>query len=431
MSLKKLLIKTVIKTIKMKFNLFVFCFIIVSNLGHTQNRTIEVCAHNCEFSSIQEAVDQAKAGDSIFIKKGIYKEHNIFINKKSLHLFGEEGSTVDIDHKGYGFKVEATDFSITNLTIKNVEVSYTTDYAAIYLFKCFDFKLRNITLEKAFFGFLIEKSKNGIVEQNDISGVGQSEASSGNAIHLWNSIEMTVRDNNVYKMRDGIYIEFGSKNIFENNNSHNNMRYGLHFMFSNDNRYSYNTFQNNSAGVAVMFSKRIQMNNNVFKKNWGTASYGLLLKEINDGKIYHNTFENNTVGITADGSTRMTYRENDFINNGYAVKFVGGSYQNDFSRNNFLYNNFDLSYSGGLNNNSFDNNYWSDYTGYDLDKDGYGDVPYRPVKLFSYLVNETPESIILLRSLFIDIINFSEKVTPVFTPKNLTDQQPLMRKVQW
>ncbi|NEV93700.1 nitrous oxide reductase family maturation protein NosD [Psychroflexus sp. YR1-1] len=415
----------------MKINFILFFFIIVSVASHAQNRTLNVCAQDCEFSSIQTAVDQAKPGDSIFIKKGIYKEHDIFIDQKSIHLYGEKGSIVDIDHKGYGFKVEASDFSITNLSIKNVEVSYTSDYAAIYLFKCFDFKLKNITLEKAFFGFLIEKSKDGVVEQNDISGTGQSEASSGNAIHLWNSKEMTIRDNEVYDMRDGIYIEFGGDNVFENNYSHDNMRYGLHFMFSDDNRYSYNTFQNNSAGVAVMFSKRIEMNHNVFKKNWGTASYGLLLKEINDGKIYNNTFENNTIGITADGSTRMVYRENDFINNGYAVKFVGGSYQNDFSRNNFLYNNFDLSYSGGLNNNSFDTNYWSDYTGYDLDKDGYGDVPYRPVKLFSYLVNQTPESIILLRSLFIDIINFSEKVTPVFTPENLVDYQPLMHEVQW
>ncbi|MFD0931260.1 nitrous oxide reductase family maturation protein NosD [Psychroflexus salinarum] len=415
----------------MKLYLFIFCFAVTLLSGYSQNRTIEVCANNCEFSSIQKAVDAAKSGDSIFIKKGIYKEHDIFINKKSLHLLGEEGSIVDIDNKGYGIKVEANDFSIASLTIKNVEVSYTSDYAAIYLYRCNDFKLKNITLKKAFFGFLIEKSKHGIVENNNISGVGKSEASSGNAIHLWDSKELIVRQNKVYNMRDGIYIEFGSNNVFENNFSHDNMRYGLHFMFSNDNRYSYNTFQNNSAGVAVMFSKRIQMNNNVFKKNWGTASYGLLLKEISDGEIYHNTFENNTTGITADGSTRITYRENDFINNGYAVKFVGGSYQNNFSRNNFLYNNFDLSYSGGLNDNSFDKNYWSDYTGYDLDKDGYGDVPYRPVKLFSYLVNETPESIILLRSLFIDIINFSEKVTPVFTPKNLTDQQPLMREVQW
>jgi nitrous oxidase accessory protein len=109
----------------------------------------------------------------------------------------------------------------------------------------------------------------------------------------------------------------------------------------------------------------------------------------------------------------------------------GACYDNIYSKNNFLYNSFDLSYSGNLNSNKFQNNYWSNYTGYDLDKDGIGDIPYRPVKLFSYLVNRTPESIVLLRSLFIDIIDFSEKVSPVFTPENLIDNKPLMTEVTW
>jgi len=79
-----------------------------------------------------------------------------------------------------------------------------------------------------------------------------------------------------------------------------------------------------------------------------------------------------------------------------------------------------------MNDNKFDNNFWSSYTGYDLDKNGIGDIPYRPVKLFSYIVNKTPETIILMRSLFVDIINFSEKVSPVFTPDELVDSTPLM-----
>lgn len=103
--------------------------------------------------------------------------------------------------------------------------------------------------------------------------------------------------------------------------------------------------------------------------------------------------------------------------------------KNIFKNNNFLNNSFDLSYNN-LNDNLFEGNYWSDYTGYDLDKDGIGDVAYRPVKLFSYIVNKTPETIVLLRSLFVDIINFSEKVTPVFTPENLLDNKPKMKPVK-
>ena len=107
----------------------------------------------------------------------------------------------------------------------------------------------------------------------------------------------------------------------------------------------------------------------------------------------------------------------------------GGCLDNHFSFNDFLYNSNDLVINGRVNNNSFDNNHWSSYTGYDLDKDGAGDVAYRPVKLYSYIQGQVPESIILMRSFFIDLLNFSEKVSPVFTPENVLDHRPLLNRV--
>jgi nitrous oxidase accessory protein len=202
-------------------------------------------------------------------------------------------------------------------------------------------------------------------------------------------------------------------------------------MFSNNDTYEQNTFENNGAGVAVMFSKHIKMCDNTFKKNWGSASYGMLLKEINDAEIKRNVFEENTIGINIEGSNRIDYENNDFINNGWAIKVRGACYTNKFMKNNFLYNSFDIAYNSKVNDNEFSQNFWSNYTGYDLDKDGIGDVPYRPVKLFSYIVNRTPETIVLLRSLFIDIIDFSEKVSPVFTPDNLMDEHPQMKRISW
>jgi nitrous oxidase accessory protein len=410
--------------------IFSVLFFIIATSFATAN-TITICKTGCDYNIIQTAVDSSKSGDTLLIKAGIYKESNIIIYKKSLHIIGEEGTTIDTHNNGYGFSVEATDITIKNLTIKNIEVSYTKEYAAILLFKSYDFVIENITVENAFFGFLIQKSKDGLVHNNTISGKGKAEADSGNAIHLWHCENVNITNNDVRRMRDGIYLEFGSNAYISNNYSTENMRYGLHFMFSNNNTYENNVFEANGAGVAVMFSKKIKMYNNIFKKNWGTASYGILLKEINDAELKHNVFEDNTIGINADGTNRITFTENTFINNGYAIKVHGACYDNIYTRNNFLYNSFDLSYSGKLNTNKFENNYWSNYTGYDLDKNGIGDIPYRPVKLFSYLVNRTPESIVLLRSLFIDIIDFSEKVSPVFTPKNLIDDKPLMTQVTW
>ncbi len=139
-----------------------------------------------------------------------------------------------------------------------------------------------------------------------------------------------------------------------------------------------------------------------------------------------NEFTENTTAVFIDGTSRINYVGNVFNKNGWAIKVSGGCYANRITGNDFTGNSFDVSYNSKMNDNTFDGNYWGDYTGYDLDKDGVGDVPYRPVKLFSYIVNNTPETIILLRSLFVDIMNFSEKVSPVFTPDNLVDQTPSM-----
>ncbi len=314
--------------------------------------------------------------------------------------------------------------------IINVGTSYTSDHAAIRVVKSENFLIQNVVLEKLFFGIYLEKSNNGKVYHNKIIGDAQDEYNSGNGIQLWYCKNVVVNRNIVQKTRDGIYLEFSDNITIDNNISTENLRYGLHFMFSNDDVYTNNTFENNGAGVAVMFSKRIKMLNNTFHKNWGTAAFGLLLKEINDAEISGNTFEENTVGINIEGSNRITYTRNNFIRNGYAVKVLGACYTNVFKHNNFLYNSFDVSYNSRINDNVFVNNYWSSYTGYDLDRDGIGDIPYRPVKLFSYIVNRTPETIILMRSLFIDIIDFSEKVSPVFTPDNLVDENPQMKKIE-
>ncbi len=286
-------------------------------------------------------------------------------------------------------------------------------------------------MEKLFFGIYLEKSNYGKIYHNKIVGDAVEEYNSGNGIQLWYSKNIEIEHNYIQHVRDGIYLEFADNCTIKNNVSSNNVRYGLHFMFSNNDIYQDNTFENNGAGVAVMFSKKIKMYNNTFKENWGSASYGMLLKEINDAEIEGNHFEENTIGINIEGSNRINYKNNSFINNGWAIKVRGACYTNKFVNNNFLYNSFDISYNSKINDNIFDKNYWSNYTGYDLDKDGIGDVPYRPVKLFSYIVNRTPETIILLRSLFIDLIDFSEKVSPVFTPDNLLDNNPLIAKIEW
>lgn len=404
-----------------------FLLTVLLSITNVWSQTITVCA-TCNVKTIQEAVNQASEGDTILVKKGIYKEANIKIDK-GITLIGEGLPTIDGEEKGEIITIGADNVTLDGFKIINVGVSYTTDYAAVRVVKSEGFTIQNLELEKLFFGIYLQKANNGKVLNNKVRGEAVTEFNSGNAVHLWYCKNVEVRGNDVQNVRDGIYLEFSDNIIIDDNFSKGNVRYGLHFMFSNNNTVTNNVFETNGAGIALMFSKVMEVENNIIKKNWGTAAYGLLLKEVNDVNLKNNIFLENTVGITVEGSNRLVYSNNDFTSNGYAIRVKGACYENEIINNNFLYNSFDISYNGRINDNKFDNNYWSNYTGYDLDKNGIGDVPFRPVKLFSYIVNRTPETIILLRSLFIDIIDFSEKVSPVFTPDDLMDENPRMKLI--
>jgi nitrous oxidase accessory protein len=388
-------------------------------------KTITVCA-TCEVKTIAAGVALAEDGDTVLVKSGTYNEVEININK-AIHLKGEGMPVLDAQNKTKSIlAITATGFTISGFKFVNVGMSYTKEVAAVFTTHCEDFFIQDNVVENCFYAFMIQRGHSGLLKNNKIIGNAVNETSSGNGFHVWKSVDMNIENNTIHGMRDGIYLEHVTCSVVFNNISESNIRYGLHFMFSHDNDYYGNEFKKNGAGVAVMFSKRVNMHHNTFHFNWGTASYGLLLKEIYDAEIYDNVFEQNTIGINIDGCNRINYINNRFVRNGWALKFTGGCYTNIFKTNDFLHNAFDLSYNSRVNDNKFTQNYWSEYSGYDLDKDGVGDVPHRPVKLFSYVVNRTPESLVLLHSLFVDIINFSEKISPVFTPDNLKDNEPLM-----
>ncbi|MEP2025686.1 MAG: nitrous oxide reductase family maturation protein NosD [Reichenbachiella sp.] len=406
--------------------LFTIIFILASTSFVCAN-TIQVCK-TCPNDQLASAVKKATPGDTLLIQSGTYLSEEVIVDKP-LTLIGEKDAILDGNLTSHVLHLKSDSVHIIGLTFIHAGKSFTKDYAAIYAHKVNHFVLKDNHVIQPYFGFLIEKSHHGLIANNTISSQTETETDSGNGIHLWHCSNVEIRDNETYGLRDGIYFEFVTESVVKNNNSHHNVRYGLHFMFSNQDEYTGNNFHHNGAGVAVMFSKFIIMKENTFAKNWGTASYGLLLKEIYDAEVTGNVFDENTIAIFLEGTGRINYQKNQFLNNGWGIKVSGGCYTNRFIDNNFINNALDIAYNSKMNDNEFTHNHWSGYSGYDLDRDGIGDVPYRPVKLFSYIIGQCPESIVLLRSLFVDIINFSEKVSPVFTPDNLLDPSPAMQQL--
>lgn len=384
-----------------------------------------VCA-SCELKGIGAAVAKAAACDTIVVEQGIYFEKGILIEKE-LTLIGEGRPVIDGGGKGEIFTVQANHFHIEGFRIQNVGKSYMEDWAGIRIRKAGEFTIRGNEFYDAFFAIYLQNAFNGEVSGNYVEGHAVEEAGSGNGIHAWYCTELTIANNTVKGNRDGIYFEFVDHSRIYGNLSEGNIRYGLHFMFSDDDEYFENVFRRNGAGVAVMYSRNIDMHRNIFEDNWGPASYGLLLKDIYDTEIRENIFRENTVGVYMETSNRVRMVRNVLERNGWAMRLTGGNMDTQVERCNFLHNTFDMAVHVMGQGSKFDGNYWSDYTGYDLDGDGLGDVPHRPMSLFAYVVNRTPEAMVLLRSLFVDLLNFSEKVSPLFTPANVLDNTPLMK----
>jgi nitrous oxidase accessory protein len=390
---------------------------------------IKVCPQ-CSISTVTQAVLAAKKGDVIVVQKGIYKERNIVIDK-SITISGENFPVIDGENKGQIFLIKSDNVTINGLQIQNVGNSYVEDWAGIKLFNVKNCLIENNKLLNTFFGIYLAKSESCTIRGNEVKGTSKNEIETGNAIHLWYCKKMLIENNHLTGHRDGIYFEFVTESKIFNNVSTKQIRYGMHFMFSHYNEYFHNQFTDNDAGVAVMYSDHIYMHENTFSDNWSPVSNGILLKEISDSKIEKNIFQHNTIGVYAEGCDRIEIKNNDFTKNGWAVKILGDCNDNRFEENNFTANTFDVVTNSSLSHNLFEKNFWSEYAGYDLDKNGVGDVPFRPVKLFTYIVEQTPPAIILLRSLFIDLLNLAEKVTPVITPETLVDNNPMMKEIKW
>jgi nitrous oxidase accessory protein len=375
--------------------------------------------------SLKALLVRVAAGDTIILH-GTVSEGTITIDK-SITLLGGRNAVIDGQGVGEVIEVIADDVTIRGLTIRGSRISSMEDNAGIKVKSCQRTVISDNFLDECFFAIYLSGSKGALVERNTVIGKEGTEDITANGIHLWKCSQATIRDNRVEWHRDGIYFEFVTDSEIHGNTTRNCNRYGLHFMFSHRNSYTGNLFEWNGAGVAVMFSREIVMRGNRFLTNRGASAYGLLLKEINDAEITGNTFLDNTTGIMLDGCNRIMVKDNLISRNGYALRLFANAFGCTFEGNSFSGNTFDMSTNGNIQDNLLKGNYWDRYSGYDLDRDGHGDVPHRPLGFFTLLVEKQPYAMVFSRSLFVSLLDRAERLIPSLSPASLMDEQPLMR----
>ena len=402
------------------------CIVLSVLLTVSLQATIIRVGKQYAINSIKVAVQKSRAGDTILVAAGLYKEGNIVVNKR-LVLLGENFPELDGQHKYEVLTITADSTIVKGFRVQHSGHASLDDPGGIKILEANYVVIEGNVLYDNFFGVYVQYGKHCIVKNNTLVAFGKEEQQIGNGIHCWKSDSLQIIHNNITGHRDGIYFEFVTGSVIWRNISTGNIRYGLHFMFSNNDSYFTNTFKNNGAGVAVMYSKQVTMMNNNFEQNWGDAAYGLLLKEISDSYISGNKFRQNTSGIWMEGTSRIKMERNAFVQNGWAMQVQASCMDNLITDNNFIANTFDMGTNGDVVLNTVASNYWDKCEGYDIDRNGFADVPFRPLSMFSVVVEKNPSAMLLFRSFLVSLLDRSEKIFPSLTPEQFIDKSPRMK----
>lgn len=376
--------------------------------------------------TIAEGVALVETGGTVLVRAGVYREPTILV-RRPMQLAGEPGAILDGNGE-HALLVVAADFvSVRGFEFRNTGASHVEDRAALRVMEAMGCTISGNRFTNTFFAVYLQRVQDCEVTGNRLEGLRGTQSGTGNGVHAWQSRNLLVADNEITGHRDGIYFEFVTGGTARENRVRASLRYGLHFMFSDSCLYERNTFTENEAGVAVMYANVVRIVDNQFVRNRGSAAYGLLLKDINNSVVRGNTFTENTVALHIEGSSRNRLEGNRIDRNGWGVRLLANSDDNTLTANTFTQNLFDVSTNSLQATSVVRGNYWDRYRGYDLDRDGTGDVPHAPVRLFALIVERAPAALLLVRSVVADALDLAERVAPVLTPAALRDEAPLMR----
>jgi nitrous oxidase accessory protein len=387
--------------------------------------------------SITAVLERAEPGDTIHLAGGTYRE-NIVVDVP-VTLTGDGGVIIRGGYQGNVVHVTAAGTVLEGLHIAEASPRLTKDMACV-LVEADDVTIRNCTVTESLHGIYVKAGNRVKILGNTIEGrLDLIEADRGNGIHLWNSSENRIIDNEIFNVRDGIYFSFADSTEIQRNHIHH-ARYGLHYMYSNNNSFYDNLFENNVAGAALMYSEDIVFTRNTFSRCRGFRAYGLLLQSMSRVTAKANLILDNSRGIFMNNTDSSLIELNDVVDNDLAIQLNGGCDGNRFVRNNFINNLSDLLLDvSDLETQWADvdgGNYWSSYRGYDLDGDGAGDLPFPIQNVFQILETKVPEVRFYLLSPAAEVLKAAEQTLPILRLGDAEDPLPAMfpinnRKVPW
>lgn len=399
--------------------------------------------------SLQDRIDAAEPGATLRIEAG--KHAGPLLLSRPVTLIGEPGAEIDGNGVGSVIVVTGQGVTVRGFHITGSGVNLSKDDAGVQV-KGDDATIADNRIDDVLHGIYLKKVRGARIEGNTIRGktsltppvqpttatIVADDAENcgvelnvnvrGNGIHLWNSENNLIENNDIAETRDGMYFSF-TRHTKVRGNSIRRVRYGLHYMYSDDNTFEKNTFEENAAGAAMMFSKNLIIRGNRFEANRGSRAYGMLLNSVDMTRLENNDLEGNTVGIYLENSNSNVFTGNNIARNYIGIRLTGSSGENAFSRNRFAGNMHPVELAGQSETNRWMiggvGNFWQDAGAIDLTGDGVGDFAHRESDVLGGLRRPFPLIGLLSGSPGVDVLRFGRSHAPLPDTRAITDPAPL------
>jgi parallel beta-helix repeat protein len=318
-----------------------------------------------DYPTIQDAINAASLGDTIYVRTGTYHE-NVVVNE-TVSLIGENRSTTIVDGDGTESVITVTQDSIniTGFTIENSGTNWTD--SGIYLNHANYCNISNNNIRNNHDGINLEYSSNNVL-------TGNTASNNNRGIYLYyssnNVLTGNTASNNQYNFGVGGNDFSHFNNLVDTSNTVDGKP--IYYLISvADAVYDAET---NAGTIYLIKSNNITVRDLTLTKNW----YGVFFWNTTNSKIESVTASNNNRGIALYYSSNNVLTGNTASNNSWGI-YLRLSSNNTLFHNNLIDNTFQADVTVG---NMWDDgypsggNYWSDYTGTDADGDGIGDTPY-------------------------------------------------------
>ncbi len=376
--------------------------------------------------ALQDSVDQAKPGDVLRLSKGHFQGPVLI--SKPLSLIGQAGTVIEGTGQGSVIEITAPDVRIEGMTIRGSGLDLPKMNSAVLVRQTGERAIIIANrLEENLFGVYLHGAAGSLVKDNIIVGRANMRMSeAGNGVSIWNAPGAQIIGNDIRYGRDGIFVTTSKKNVFKNNRFED-LRFAIHYMYTNDSQVIGNLSRNNHIGWAIMYSNKLDIRDNVSLQD---RDHGLMLNFANSSTITNNVVRNGKKKcVFIYNANKNMIAQNVFEGCPIGIHFTAGSANNQFLKNAFINNRTQVKYVGTRLLDWGENgagNYWSDNPAFDLDGDGIADRPYRPNGAMDQILWRYPQAKILSNSPAVKLIRWAQERFPSILPGGVVDTSPLM-----